>query len=183
MKGWKIVNSVVNVLLFSVFCLMVLIVIMSKASGGEPSLFGYEFKVVLSGSMEPTFKTGSIIAVKTEFAPSELKKDDIITFLKDEYTLVTHRITDVIEKDSGILFQTKGDNNATVDSSMVLDQNVVAQYTGFTIPYVGYLMSFANSKAGILLMLILPGVLLLGYSIITISQALRYLDKKSGQSA
>lgn len=31
---------------------------------GEPQVFGYQLKTVLSGSMEPEIKTGSIIAVK-----------------------------------------------------------------------------------------------------------------------
>lgn len=178
MKSMKIINSAINVLLFTVFCLMILVVLISKASGGEPSLFGYELKIVLSGSMEPEFKTGSVIAVKSDVNTSELQAGDVITYLKDEYTLVTHRIMDVIETGAGTLFQTKGDHNAAPDVELVLDQNVVAQYTGFTIPYVGYVMNFASTKVGILLLLVLPGVLLLGYSIITITQALRYLDKK-----
>ncbi|GAA0363558.1 signal peptidase I SipW [Bacillus horti] len=179
MKIKRLLSTTINILLFAVLCLMIMIVVISKASGGEPSLFGNEFKIVLSGSMEPTFKTGSVIAVKPEINTADLKANDVITFLRDERTLVTHRIVEVIETGAGNLFKTQGDSNAYADAELVLDQNVVAQYTGFTIPYLGYMMNFANSQLGIVLLLILPGVLLLGYAILSIYQGFKILDKEA----
>ena len=51
---WKIISNAIS---FVLFALMVLafVVISSKASGGDPTVMGYQFKSVLSGSMEPTF--------------------------------------------------------------------------------------------------------------------------------
>jgi signal peptidase I len=156
---------------------MLFAVISSKMSGGEPSLFGYQFKTVLSGSMEPTFDTGSIIVVKPSDKNLNYQKGDIITFKKDESTIVTHRIIDVIKNKGSVLYKTKGDNNEDPDSDPVLSQNVLAEYTGLTIPYLGYFQDFTKSKNGVVLLLILPGVLLLMYSIITIYKALRELDQ------
>ena len=46
---------------------------------------GYQFKSVLSGSMEPTFLTGSIIAIEPTKDGSKYQKGDVITFKeKDE---------------------------------------------------------------------------------------------------
>lgn len=133
----------------------------SIASGEQPNVLGYELKTVLSGSMEPSIKTGSIIVVQQTNESHLFEKDDIITFQTEERVLVTHRI---IGKD-GSQYITKGDNNNGPDVNPVHEKNIVGQYVGITIPYVGYVMNFANSQQGITFMLIIPGVFLLGYAI------------------
>jgi signal peptidase len=182
-KFLNIFSGLVTTLLFFLLIFMVFIVISSKASGGEPQILGYQLKSVLSGSMEPTFLTGSIISVKPVEDPSKLVKDDVITFLQQDGNLVTHRIVDVIKKEDQLIFKTKGDNNEDVDTQPVLSQNIVAKYTGTTIPYLGYFIDFAKSSKGMATLLIIPGVLLLGYSIITIMGALREIDPKSSNKA
>ncbi|NMH67629.1 signal peptidase I [Bacillus sp. RO3] len=161
--------------------IMVFLVISSRASGGEPKAFGYQFKSVLSGSMEPTFKTGSIIAVKPldENQKASLGENDVITFNKNETEVVTHRIIDVIKQESGTLYVTKGDSNKDKDLSPVLSDNVMAIYEGFTIPYLGYVVSFAQSPKGTALLLIIPGILLLGYAALNVMQALKELERKT----
>jgi signal peptidase I len=155
---------------------MVFVVVSSKASGGEPNFLGYQLKTVLSGSMEPTFKTGSIIAIKPIKELESLTETDVITFIQQNQTLVTHRIVNVINNGGNLLYQTKGDNNDDVDTQLVLSQNIIGEFAGFTIPYVGYLIEFAKSSKGTAILLFIPGILLLLYSGITISKALREFD-------
>ncbi|WP_042355373.1 signal peptidase I SipW [Bacillus rubiinfantis] len=174
----KLISNLLTIILFVVFVGLLFIVISSKAAGGEPQVFGYQLKTVLSGSMEPGIHTGSIIAVKPGGDMSRFEKGDVITFKADETRLVTHRITEVIKSGNQVMYRTKGDNNKTEDLEPVLSSNVVAEYTGFTIPYVGYFMDFAKSKNGSALLLILPGVLLLSYSIVTIWKAIAQIDNK-----
>lgn len=150
-------------------------VITTKASGGEPELFGYQLKTVLSGSMEPGIQTGSLIAVKLDVDKTSFKENDVITFMEEDDRLVTHRIVEVIQSGENVLYRTKGDNNNAPDMNPVLSENVVAEYTGITIPYLGYFINFAQSQNGAFLMLI-PGVLLICYSIFTIWRALAALD-------
>jgi len=50
----------------------------SIASGEQPNVLGYELKTVLSGSMEPSIKTGSIIVVQQTNESHLFEKDDII---------------------------------------------------------------------------------------------------------
>lgn len=179
----KILSTLITVILSITLIFMIFVVISSKASGGEPSILGYQLKTVLSGSMEPTFKTGSIIAVKPLENPGNLKKDDIITFIESDEKLITHRIIDVNKAGDQITYVTKGDNNNAKDLDPVLTQNVVAKYSGFTIPYVGYLIDYSKSKNGMALLLILPGILLLSYSGISIYKAIKELDKGKGNDA
>ncbi|WP_404429225.1 signal peptidase I SipW [Sutcliffiella horikoshii] len=175
----KIISNTISLLLFSLLIVMVFIVISTKASGGEPQVLGYQLKTVLSGSMEPEFKTGSIISIKPVEDPTSLKVNDVITYLQQDNNVVTHRIVEVVENGDQTMYQTKGDNNADLDSQLVLSQNVIGQYTGFTIPYLGYLIEFSKSSKGTAMLLILPGLLLLGYSALTIVSAIKDLDKLS----
>src|SRR5690625_987252 len=150
MKWKKVLNTIGNVitnLLFFVLVITALFVISVRASGGEPTLLGYQFKTVLSGSMEPEIQTGSIIAVKPVGEMTRFNEGDIVTFRIKEDILVTHRITEV-SKD-GKRYITKGDNNGGPDLEPVLAENIVAEYTGLTVPYVGYAAYFSGTKQGV----------------------------------
>lgn len=175
-KKW--ISTSVSTILFLTLLFILFVVISSKASGGEPQFLGYQLKTVLSGSMEPGIKTGSIIVVKSAEDKTQFKKGDVITFKADETMIVTHRIIEVNKTSKDVIYKTKGDNNNTADLEPVLSQNVIAKYTGLTIPYIGYFLNFSQSKMGSALLLILPGFLLLGYSVITIWRAIAQIDER-----
>lgn len=170
----RIVSTILLVLLIGVAGL----VVSTKLAGGEPQIFGYQIKTVLSGSMEPSIQTGSLIAVKTLDSDEKenLKADDVITFMETQDKLVTHRIIDVKQTAETVLYTTQGDNNNGPDREPVLAENVVASYQGFTIPYLGYIASFAQSPNGSLVFFVLPGLLMVGYSFFSIMMAIRKMD-------
>src|SRR5690606_13617784 len=116
-KKWA--NAFLSFILVSSLILLAIVVLTVRASGGEPQIFGYQLKTVLSGSMEPEFKTGSIIAVKPGGDMTRFKEGDIITFM-DENRLITHRVIDVIHSGEHVLYETKGDNNNAPDKDLVL---------------------------------------------------------------
>lgn len=177
-KVMKWISGIVTSVLMIVLVGVALLVLSTKLTGGDPEVLGYQLKTVLSGSMEPDIQTGSIIAVKSVTDGSKFKKGDVITFMEEENKLITHRITEVNKTDSGVLYTTKGDNNNAVDMEPVLAENVVGVYSGFTIPFIGYLINFTQSPNGSIIFLIIPGVLLLGYSVFSIRSTLKQLDDK-----
>ncbi|AZB43562.1 signal peptidase I [Bacillus sp. FJAT-42376] len=179
----KIVSRAFTLLLFFILISLAIAVFSSKASGGEPQVFGYQFKTVLSGSMEPGIQTGSVIAVKTGGDMNRFKKDDVITFWMNEYDLATHRITEKTVSRGQAVYRTKGDHNESEDSAPVLSSNVVAEYTGVTIPYAGYISSYAQTKEGRALFAIIPGILLIIYSISTIWQAILKIEENHKKTA
>ncbi|WLR42434.1 signal peptidase I [Bacillus carboniphilus] len=181
-RAKKIISGTLTVILACIFILMLFITISSRASGGEPEIFGHQLKVVLSGSMEPGIKTGSIIAIEPGGDMTRFKEDDVITFKMDEDKLVTHRIVGVTEANGSVIYETKGDNNNAPDMDPVLPENVVGEYNGFTIPYVGYFLEFAQSKEGSALLLIVPGILMLIYAGFSIFRAIGELEIKKKDS-
>jgi len=176
-KILKWMNSFVSAVLFILLISVATLFVYTKLSGGEPEVFGYQLKTVLSGSMEPEIQTGSIIAVQTVEDGSGFAEGDVITFMESQDKLITHRVVEVNESSDGVVYTTKGDNNNAPDSSPVLAENVVASYSGVTVPYVGYIIHFAQTPNGALVFLVLPGVLMLVYSAITIWRALGELEK------
>ncbi|MGM0854740.1 MAG: signal peptidase I SipW [Bacillota bacterium] len=174
-KILRSVSSIFGFIFLIVVCLLAFVVLSSRISGGEPTILGYQVKAVLSGSMEPTFQTGSIISIKLGTDHSTYQEGDIITF-RIEDKIVTHRIVDVKQENGQAWYKTKGDNNGAPDLWTFSSQNVVGKYTGFTIPYAGFALNFANSKAGSALLLIIPGILLMISSLRSIVSAKKELE-------
>lgn len=181
MRIKKIISTALTTLMSLVFLLVVIAVVISKASGGEPAFFGYQIKTVLSGSMEPGIRTGSIVAIKPGGDMNRFQTGDIITFMNPDHMLITHRIVDAAVNTAlgEAVYITKGDNNDAADSATVSSTNVVGQYTGVTIPYVGYVMNFAVSKAGSVMLMIIPGFLLLLYALYSSWKAIALLEKQN----
>lgn len=174
-KAMKWINNIISSILMVLLISVAFLVVITKASGGEPQLFGYEIKTVLSGSMEPGIETGSLITIKQVDDKTKFKAGDVITYKEEEGILVTHRITEVVKSGDSVLYRTKGDNNNAEDMNPVMSENIVGEYTGFTVPKAGYFISFSQSKNGAFLLLI-PGFLLLFYSVFIIWRTLALIE-------
>ncbi|MCP8316737.1 MAG: signal peptidase I [archaeon] len=102
------------------------------------------FFAVESGSMVPTLNIGDYIVVKA-VAFDELKSGpppigDIIVFRNPENPNdkpIVHRIYSIDYEQKTI--RTKGDHNSYVDPWIVTEEDIIGKYTGFKIPYLGYL--------------------------------------------
>jgi len=142
------IKRIVHVLAELVYILIILYALVCA-----PMIFGYKPLVVLTGSMEPVLKVGSVVYY-TKVSTNELKAGDIITFTEKDGTIVSHRIDKVNEK----TFTTKGDANNTIDANEVEFENVLGKDTNFSIPFIGYYIKFMNDH---LLMVGIPiGIIL-----------------------
>ncbi|MEH7111451.1 signal peptidase I [Neobacillus niacini] len=178
-KKW--IGRISSVIIYGVLICMIITVISTKINGGTPKVFGYEIMTVLSGSMEPSIKTGSIIAVKTIPNTAKLQKGDVITFKATDNpnTLITHRIIEIENVSESVQFITKGDNNDTKDRTPVSNQNIVGVYSGFTLPFVGQLFAFIQSNTGAIYLLIIPGILMILWSVIRFWREISKINQKS----
>lgn len=108
-----------------------------------PSFLGIKTYVIVSGSMQPELNIGDIAIVK-ETDSLNLKERDIISFREGE-SVVTHRIEQLQLTDTEIKYQTKGDNNNTVDQHLVESSNIEGKMIA-KIPYLGYVLIFLQNK-------------------------------------
>ena len=141
-KTLKKILNVISTILVAIVVVLALLLVGAR-------FIGLNVYTVLSGSMEPTYHVVSLIYVK-DVDTDELKAGDVITYMLDEDTIVTHRIADVIpdETDPSIIrFQTKGDANDSVDGSLVHYKNVIGTPV-FSIPKLGYLANYIQKPPG-----------------------------------
>ena len=121
-------------------------------------LFGLDVYCVLSGSMEPTYHTGSIIYVK-DAEPQDIRVGDPITFVMNEDLVVaTHRVVEIHEEDQE--FVTKGDANENVDANPVHFNNLIGKPV-FTVPKVGYFVNWLQNPPGTYMAISIGAVVLI----------------------
>ena len=109
--------------------------------------FGWRVDAVLSGSMEPGLKVGSL-AITRPVGAEEIRTGDVITFRSAMSELpIVHR---VVAAEDGSSFQTKGDANKNADPFLVPAQDVVGRVC-FRVPFLGYAAHFVKTPFGILL--------------------------------
>ena len=150
-KIWNVVSSI----LVAVVVILALLLVGAR-------IMGLQVFTVLSGSMEPTYHTGSLLYVK-KIDPYTIKEGQPITFMLDENTIATHRVVGIVpdEEDPTVIrFRTKGDANDTEDGGLVHYKNVVGTPI-FSIPYLGYVADYIQHPPGIYIALLAGAVLLL----------------------
>ena len=150
--------SIISDVIFymTLIMLVALAFVFSGGDGSSRQLGGYRLFEVLTSSMESVYPRGSIILVK-ETPAGELVVGDDITFLREDNSVITHRIIEIKEdyENSGQRgFVTKGVDNAAPDEEVVLAQNVVGRVVrGF--PRVGTILNWIGSNLWLVLFLFL----------------------------
>ena len=106
--------------------------------------------VVLSGSMDDTFRIGDLIIIK-EIKSEFLEVGDIISFRTKDNYITTHRIHEISKNsDNEIVFITKGDNNNRIDKDIVSSNMVEGKYV-FRIAALGNFILFIQKPLGFIL--------------------------------
>lgn len=119
----------------------------------------YKVFTVISGSMEPALKIGSMIVS----APAkDYQIGDIVTFgeISDTKVPATHRIHDIKIVDGALVYITKGDANKTPDGREVPQSEVFGKVL-FSVPYLGYVLGFLRQPTGFILVIALPAALII----------------------
>lgn len=139
----KILKKIIHILsIISYFLIGIYILIMI------PITIGFHPLIVLSGSMEPTLKVGSIVYYH-KVDEDKLKVGDIITYkLNDNF--ISHRISKIENN----YFTTKGDANEVNDKNKITYNNIVGKVSLFCIPFLGYYVNYFKNNLHILIILI-----------------------------
>jgi signal peptidase len=119
-----------------------------------PSATGHRSLTVLTGSMEPTLDTGSVV-IDEVIRPTEARVGDIVTFSDPEHPdrLITHRLRRAWVKDGTAHMVTKGDANDAperwdVDADGQIGRVIVH------IPLLGHVRALIGSREGYLLLVL-----------------------------
>jgi signal peptidase len=119
---------------------------------------GSRLFAIRTGSMEPTMPVGSLV-VATAVNPGRLAVGDVVTVQLDGGSTMTHRISAVVEREDGPMFELKGDANAVHDPVLVVADRVVGR-VDLALPLLGYLLAMLSMPTGIAALLSIGGTLL-----------------------
>lgn len=166
----KIFKFIFNIVFYIFIAIVIVFSIISfKAEDykGVRKVGKYAFCNVLTGSMEPTISTGSLIVVK-ELDKEDINVNDIVTIVSEETkSVVTHRIVEL----NGENYVTKGDANNTIDSFKVNYDMIVGKVI-LVIPFIGGIIKLIQIN----IIPIIVGIVLL----YILFEVLKRIKKQSG---
>jgi signal peptidase len=111
------------------------------------------FLAIASGSMEPTLSRGDMI-FSSPVNPDEIQVGDIVVYrvaptFQEQYgypTSVCHRVVKIENSKGQLYFRTKGD--ATGEDPFKVNPDQIIGKESNSIPYLGYLIMFPQSRQG-----------------------------------
>ena len=143
---------------YSILTIVVLMMLVAVFTYVAPHI-GWRVNTVLSSSMEPALKVGSLVVTRP-VEPEKVEVGDMITFnpVSVGENMITHRVIG-IAMNSPIHFATKGDASDKPDPVTVPEQNVIGKIC-LHIPYWGYFAEFLKTPIGFVFSLVVPGIVI-----------------------
>lgn len=168
-KLLTIIGSVLCVILVPILIVNLTLIIKSYVNEDEvPGIGGYSPMIVLTDSMWPEISSGDLIIAK-KIDPKEVKVGDVISFFDpagNGTSVVTHRVIEIVEDKGETKWRTRGDNNNTEDKVLVPFENLVGIWQGTRIPGAGNVAMFLQTTPGLIVCVVCPLVLLVGYDML-----------------
>ena len=167
-KTLTIIGSVLCLILLPILIINITLIAKSYIHADEvPSVGGKFPMIVLTDSMYPEIESGDLIICNTAEA-EEIAEGDVISFydpMGNGTSVVTHRVLEIVNEDGKISFRTKGDNNNAEDQVLVPADRLIGIYQT-RIPKVGNVAMFMQTTTGLIVCVVLPIVLLVGYDML-----------------
>lgn len=168
-KTLTVIGTILCIILIPILLINVTLIAKSYINQEEvPDVGGMLPLIVLTDSMYPVIESGDLIICHTE-EPENIQTGDVIAFFDpagNGTTIVTHRVLEVTKQAGQIAWRTKGDNNNTEDRLSVTADKLVAVYGGTRIPGAGNVALFMQTTPGLIICVVCPILLLVGYDMI-----------------
>jgi signal peptidase I len=173
----KLLKNTIYTLIIGAYVALAAILLSSNFS------LPYSLKIysVQSGSMEPAIRTGSLVFTTK---PVLYHIGDIITFSSEAETnqinpqaTTTHRLIDIVTDNGTQVFRTKGDANQSADASLVDPKRVIGRVS-LSLPYLGYVATFAKTQEGLIFLVIVPATIIVYSELLNIKTELKKLFKR-----
>ena len=167
-KVLTVIGTILCIILIPILVINCTLIVKSFTSDDVPDFAGALPLIVLTDSMYPVIESGDLIICHTE-EPENIQVGDVIAFFDpagNGTTIVTHRVTEVVQESGNPVWHTKGDNNNTEDRMPVTADKLVAVYEGTRLPGVGNVALFMQTTPGLILCVVCPILLLVGYDMV-----------------
>lgn len=167
-KILTVIGTILCLILTPILIMNLTLIAKSYINSDEvPSVGGYFPLIVLTDSMYPVIESGDLIICHT-LDPEEVKEEDVISFFDpagNGTSIVTHRVLEIVEENGSLSYRTKGDFNNTEDKDLVPADSLVGVYQN-RIPGAGNVALFMQTTTGLIVCVVMPIILLVGYDVI-----------------
>ena len=157
----KIIN-ILSIFIIGAAVLILLNVVMTK-SGDIPNVMGYSLFRVMTGSMEPTIPTDSVIVTHAVDA-SEIEVGDVVSYFSKDPTLmgavITHRVVDIYEEEGTVFYQTWGDANNANDLYPPTANEIIGEVV-FSSHFLGIVVRLISNPLVFFPLIVIPLLVLL----------------------
>ena len=154
-KGLPLIGAIILgiTLLFAV----VVIALFGRQDAGIPprSIGGYSISRILTGSMYPELPIDTLIITR-QVADHEIEVDSIISFIRTDRRVITHRVVDIYPDHAGSGrpgFRTQGDAVPTADPEIVHSQNVLGEVI-WSSAFFGQVFSFTQDNIVLIILIV-----------------------------
>lgn len=160
-KAFRVARMIKNIIcwiLIAVLAVTLIVFLTTRIQGNTPTVFGYTFFRITSGSMEPELMIGDVILDKVIEDETEISVGDVITFeggSQFDGKLVTHKVIKAPYTDSNgnLMLQTHGIANEIDDTPINFSQ--VRAKMVCKIPYIDTLYNLFLTPSGLIILILL----------------------------
>lgn len=161
-KILRLIGNILYTLLVLITVLILITVILQRTSNNNLSLGGFRIFNIATGSMVPKYEVGDVLLSKT-VAPSEIKKEDDVTYLGKEGTfagkVVTHQVVDIENENGNYKFHTKGLANTEEDP--VISQDQIIGKVVYKVKTLSYISKVINNLYSFYFVIFIPIALII----------------------
>ena len=154
--GKKIVQAL-SMAIVIIEIVIIAVLVITKMSGGVPSLFGHNFYVIASPSMSPELEVGDIIISK-KYDGGELAVGDVVEFVgksgEIKGKLITHKIVSITGEGEDRVIVTKGTANTEPDAP-ITPNDIVAVMKYKTV-VIDKIFALITTTPGFICLVMLP---------------------------
>lgn len=167
-KIGTIIGTVLCIILIPILIINITFIVKSYVNDDKISnVGGYIPLIVLTDSMYPTIQSGDLVICHTAKA-EDIQVGDVIAYFDpagNKENVVTHRVIEITTEDGKLAFRTQGDANNTADELTVSADSLVGVYHT-RIAGAGNVAMFLQSSTGLIVCVVIPLFILIGYDII-----------------
>jgi signal peptidase len=145
-------------------------------SAAAPAALGYRSFTVLTGSMVPTLRVGDVV-VEQAVRPEQVRVGDIVTFRDPARRgrLITHRVTSIAIRGGQAAVHTKGDANTAGEEWSIATTEQLGRVVR-RVPAIGYIAVTSMQRAGRVICIVIPAVVLAAWALVAIWRPRRPVD-------
>lgn len=180
-KIGKKIAQILSIVIVVLEMIIIAALLITKMTGGVPTVFGHNFYVIASPSMSPELEVGDVIISK-KYDGGELKVNDVVEFVGKQGDIkgkiITHKIISITGEGDDRVIVTKGVANSEPDAP-IAPSDIIAVMKYKTV-VIDKIFAITTSTLGFICLVMLPMMAIIVTEIVRLAIDIKR-EKDGGQ--